>query len=50
MSIFTTPLQFGYFTAWLYAFLFWYRGYREERQADVLMGFIMFFLGMEIQD
>ncbi len=50
MSIFTTPLQFGYFTALLYAVLFWIRGYREERLPDTLMGFIMFFLGMEIQD
>ncbi len=50
MSIFTTPLQFGYFTALLYAVLFWFRGYKEERLSDTLMGFIMFFLGMEIQD
>jgi len=50
MSIFTTPLQFGYFTALLYAVLFWIRGYKEERLPDTLMGFIMFFLGMEIQD
>ena len=50
MSIFTTPLQFGYFTALLYAVLFWFRGYKEERLSDTLMGFIMFFLAMEIQD
>lgn len=50
MSIYTTPLQFGYFTALLYAVLFWIRGYKEERLPDTLMGFVMFFLAMEIQD
>lgn len=50
MSLYTTPLQFGYFLALLFALLFWYRGWREERRSDKLLGFVMFFLGMEIQD
>lgn len=50
MSIYTTPLQFGYFLALLMAILFWVRGYREERLSDKLLGCVMFLLGMEIQD
>jgi AraC-like DNA-binding protein len=50
MSIYTTPLQFGYFFALLFAILFWWRGWREERLSDTLLGFVLFFLGMEIQD
>lgn len=50
MSLYTTPLQLGYFLALLFALLFWYRGWREERLSDKLLGFVMFFLAMEIQD
>jgi len=50
MSIYQTPLQFGYFLALLFAFLLGYRGWREERLSDKLLGFVMFFLAMEIQD
>jgi AraC-like DNA-binding protein len=50
MSLQTTPLQFGYFLGLLFAVLFWLRGYKEERLSDTLLGFIMFFLAMEIQD
>jgi len=50
MSLYTTPLQFGYFLALLFAVLLWYRGWREERLSDKLLGWILFFLAMEIQD
>ena len=50
MSLYTTPLQFGYFLALLFAVLLWYRGWQEERLSDKFLGFVMFFLGMEIQD
>ena len=50
MSFYTTPLQFGYFLALLFAVLLWYRGWREERLSDKLLGWILFFLAMEIQD
>lgn len=50
MSIYTTPLQFGYFLALLFAVLFWLRGWKEERLSDKLLGFVLFFLAMEIQD
>ena len=32
------PLQFGYFTAWLYAFCFEYRGYKEELLKPIFHG------------
>ncbi len=50
MSIYETPLQFGYFLALLFALLFWYRGWQEERLSDKILGFVVFFLAMEIQD
>ncbi len=50
MSIYTTPLQFGYFLALLMAILFWIRGRSHERLSDTLLGSIMFLLAMEIQD
>ncbi len=50
MSIYTTPLHFGYFLAILFAILFWIRAWREERLSDGLLGFVLFFLAMEIQD
>ncbi len=50
MSIYTTPLQFAYFFGLLIAILLWIRAFKEERQSDALLGFVMFFLSMEIQD
>ncbi|GAB4413357.1 MAG: hypothetical protein OHK0039_20250 [Bacteroidia bacterium] len=50
MSIYTTPLQFGYFLALLYAVLLWVRGWREERLSDSLLGWVMLLLGQQIQD
>ncbi len=50
MSIYQTPLHFGYFLALLFAVLLWIRGWQEERLSDKLLGFVLFFLAMEIQD
>jgi AraC-like DNA-binding protein len=50
MDLKTTALQFGYFLGLLFAILLWIRGFREERLSDKLLGFVMFFLAMEIQD
>ena len=50
MSLYTTPLQFGYFLALLFAVLLWFRGWQEERLSDKFLGFVLFFLGMEIQE
>ena len=50
MSIYETPLQFGYFLALLFAVLLVYRGWQEERLSDRLLGAVMFLLAMEIQD
>jgi AraC-like DNA-binding protein len=50
MSIYQTPLHFGYFLALLFAILLLVRGYQEERLSDKLLGFVLFFLAMEIQD
>jgi AraC-like DNA-binding protein len=36
--------------ALLFAILLWYRGWQEERLSDKFLGFVLFFLAMEIQD
>ncbi|NQZ77827.1 MAG: AraC family transcriptional regulator [Ekhidna sp.] len=50
MSLYTTPLQFGYFFSLLMWILFIIRGYREQRLSDKLLGWIMFILATELQD
>lgn len=50
MSLYTTPLQIGYFFSLLMWILFLVRGYREDRLSDKLLGWIMFILAMELQD
>ncbi|MCB0688290.1 MAG: helix-turn-helix transcriptional regulator [Saprospiraceae bacterium] len=50
MSIYSTPLQVGYFLALVMALSFWYRGWREERLSDGLLGWVLFMLAMEMQD
>lgn len=50
MSIFTTPLQIGYFMGLIFAIIFWYRSYTEERHSDLFLGFVVFFLSMSLQD
>ncbi len=50
MSLYTTPLQLGYFFSLLMWILFLIRGYREQRLSDKLLGWIMFILALELQD
>lgn len=50
MSIYTTPLHFGYFLGLLFCVLFWIRSFKEERTSDFFLGLVMFCLSMEIQD
>lgn len=50
MSIYTTPLQFGYFFSLIIWLLLLVRGYREQRLSDRMLGWIMFILAMELQD
>lgn len=46
----TTGLQFGYFFGLLFCVFFIIRGIREEKLSDILLGLIMFFMSMLIQD
>lgn len=50
MSLYTTPLQLGYFFSLLMWILFLIRGYRAQRLSDKFLGWIMFILAMELQD
>ncbi|MFQ3213328.1 MAG: AraC-like DNA-binding protein [Marivirga sp.] len=50
MSLYTTPLQFGYFFSLLLWILLLVRGYQNHRLSDKLLGWIMFILAMELQD
>jgi AraC-like DNA-binding protein len=46
----TTAMQFGYFMALLFTLIFLVRGFREDRLSDKLLGMVMFFLAMDLQD
>ena len=50
MSIYTTPLHFGYFLGLLITVLLVIRGFQEERLSDKLLAAVLFLLAMEIQD
>lgn len=50
MSIYTTPLQFGYFLALAMSILFWIRSARESRLSDFFLGLFMLQLALVIQD
>lgn len=50
MSLRTTPLQFAYFFALLFFLLLFFRGIKQERLADKILGFLLFLLAFEIQD
>ncbi|MFK7785219.1 MAG: hypothetical protein AB8B56_08885, partial [Crocinitomicaceae bacterium] len=50
MSIYTTPLQFGYFFCLAMWLIFLYRGIRQNRLSDKMLGWVMFILAMELQD
>ena len=50
MTIYTTPLQFGYFFSLALAVLFWVRARSEERLSDSFLGWVLFFVAMQLQD
>ena len=50
MTIYTTPLQFGYFFALAMAVLFWFRARKEERLSDTFLGLVLFFVAIQLQD
>jgi AraC-like DNA-binding protein len=50
MTIYTTPLQFGYFFSLAMWLIFLYRGFIQNRLSDKLLGWVMFLLAMELQD
>lgn len=50
MSLYTTPLQLGYFFCLLMWILLIIRGYQHQRLSDKLLGWVMFILAMELQD
>lgn len=50
MTIYTTPLQFGYFFSLAMWIIFLYRGFVQKRLSDKMLGWVMFILAMELQD
>ncbi|MBK6364390.1 MAG: helix-turn-helix transcriptional regulator [Saprospiraceae bacterium] len=50
ISLKTTGLQFGYFFGLLFFILFVIRGIREEKLSDIILGLVMFFMAMLLQD
>ena len=50
MTIYTTPLQFGYFFSLAMWLVFLYRGAIQHRLSDKMLGWVMFILAMELQD
>ncbi|MBI1225959.1 MAG: helix-turn-helix domain-containing protein [Bacteroidetes bacterium] len=45
---YSTPLLFAFVQAWIYAGLFWWRGWRNERLSDWLLGCLLVALAFEI--
>lgn len=50
MTLYTTPLQIGYFFSLLMWLVFLTRGVREHRLSDKLLGWLMLLLALELQD
>ena len=50
MSLYTTPLQFGYFFSLILWLVLLIRGAKENRLSDQMLGWVMFMLAMEMQD
>lgn len=50
MTLYTTPLQFGYFFSLMLWLCLLVRGIRHRRLSDQLLGWVMFLLAMEMQD
>jgi AraC-like DNA-binding protein len=47
-NAYSTPLLFGFVQGWLYAVLFWVRGWRQGRLSDLVFGCLSFALSFEI--
>ena len=47
-NLYSTPLLFGFVQGWVYAGLFWLRGWRQERLSDGLFGCLLVALSFEI--
>ena len=47
-NLYSTPLLFGFAQAWIYAVLFWLRGWRNERLSDWLLGCLLVAMAFEI--
>ena len=50
MTIYTTPLQFGYFFGLLLWIVLLARGIREQRLSDIMLAWVMCLLALELQD
>ena len=50
MTIYTTPLQFGYFFRLIMFLMLLYRGILQRRLSDKMLAWVMFLLAMELQD
>ena len=48
LNLYSTPLLFGFVQAWIYAVLFWVRGWRNERLSDWLLGGLLVAMAFEI--
>ena len=47
-NLYSTPLLFAFTQAWIYALLFWRRGWRNERLSDWLLGSLLVAMAFEI--
>jgi AraC-like DNA-binding protein len=47
-NLYSTPLLFGFVQAWVYALLFWWRGWRQGRLSDLLFGGLLVCLAFGI--
>jgi AraC-like DNA-binding protein len=45
---YSTPLLFGFLQGWLYAALFWVRGWRQGRLSDVIFGCLLVAMAFDI--
>lgn len=47
-NAYSSPLLFGFVQAWVYAISLWVRGRREERLSDILLGWVLVGMGLNI--
>jgi AraC-like DNA-binding protein len=47
-NLYSTPLLFGFVQAWVYALLFWWRAWHQERLSDALFGCLLAAFSFEI--